>query len=97
MLMVIFLSLSIRRNRGQVAQIVVFAAVGDRLQVFCITAVSDADTGDSPLLCHIHSLLFFHNGIIGKLVPGDPAALFDKPYDLLCVRICLRDLIQGLL
>ena len=60
------LSLGIRRNRGQIAEVVVFAAVGDGFEVFGISPVGDADTGDSPLLCHIYCLLFLNNGIIGK-------------------------------
>ncbi len=54
------------------AQIVIFAAIGDGLQVFRVPAVGDADTGDLALLCHIYCLLFFYNGIVGKLIPGDP-------------------------
>ena len=40
---------------------------------------------------------FFHNGIVGKLIPSDLAAFVDKTDDPLCVGICLRNLIQGLL
>ena len=91
------LSLGIRRNRGKIAEVVVFAAVGDGLQIFGIAPVGDADTGDLALLCHIYCLLFLDDGIIGKLIPGDPAVLFDKSDDSFCVGICLRNLIQGLL
>ena len=87
MLSVKLLSLGIRRNRGEIAEIVVFTAVGDGFEVFGISAVGDADTGDLALFCHIHSLLFFHNGVVGKLIPGDPATLFHKPDDALCVGI----------
>ena len=87
-------SLGSGRNGGQIAQIVVLAAVGDGFEVFGIATVGDADTGDLALLCHIYRLLFFYNGIVGKLIPSDPAALFHKSDDSLCVGICLRDLIQ---
>ena len=96
MLTVKLLSLSIRRNGGQVAEVVIFTAVGDGLQVFRISPVGDADTGDLSLFGHIHSLLFFHNGIVRKLIPGDPAGLFYKTDDPFCVGIRLRNLIQGL-
>ena len=86
--------LGLGRNRGQVAEVVVFTAIRDGFQVFSISPVGDTDIGDLALLCHIHSLLFFHNGIVRKLIPGDSAALFDKPHDSLCVGISLRDLIQ---
>ena len=97
MLTVKMLGLDFGRNRGQVAEVVVFAAIGDGLQIFGITAVSDADTGDLSLFCHIYCLLFFYNGIVRKLIPGDSATLFYKTNDPLCVGICLRNLIQGLL
>ena len=42
--------LGLRRNRGEIAEIVVFNPIGDGFQVFCITPVSDPDTGDLPLL-----------------------------------------------
>ena len=71
------LYLSIGRNRGQVAQVIVFTPIGDGFEVFGISPVGDADTGDLALRCHIHSLLLFYNGIIGKLIPGDPAAFFN--------------------
>ena len=97
MLKVILLSLGISRNGWQVSQIVVFTAVGDGFEVFLISTVGDADTGDLALFCHIHSLLFFYNGIIGKLISDDSAALFHKPDDPLCVGSGMRNLIQGLL
>ena len=83
MLKVILLCLGFERNRGEVAEVIIFAAVGDGFEILCISPVGDADTGDLPLLCHIYCRLFFYNGIIGKLIPGDPAALFDKTNDLL--------------
>ena len=91
------LSLGIRRNRGQVAEVVIFAAIGDGFQVFGISTVGDTDTGNLALLCHIYCLLFFNDRIVGKLISGDSAALFYKTDDPLCVGICLRNLIQGLL
>ena len=97
MLSVKVLPLRIRRYRGQVAKVIVFTAVGDGFQIFRVSPVGDADTGDLTLLCHIHSLLFRHNRIIGKLISGDPAAFFYKSDDPLCVGICLRNLIQCLL
>ncbi len=69
------LSLGIRRNRGQVAEVVIFTAVGDGLQVFRISPVGDADTGDQTLLSHIYCLLFLYNGIVRKLIPDDSAVL----------------------
>ena len=75
--MVIFLSLGIRRNGWQIAEVIIFAAVGDGFEILCISPVGDADTGDLALFCHVYCLLFLYNGIIGKLIPGDPAALFD--------------------
>ena len=86
----------LRRNRGQVTEVVIFAAIGDRFQVFGVTPVGDADTGDLALFCHIHSLLLFHNRIVRKLIPGDSAALFYKSDDSLRIGICLWDLIQYL-
>ena len=59
------------RYRWEIAQVVVFAAVGDGAEIFRIFPVGDAYAGNLSLLCHIHCLLFFHNGIIGKLIPGD--------------------------
>ena len=61
----------IGRNRGEVAEVVIFAAVGDGFQVFRISTVGDADTGDLSLFCHVYCLLFLNNGVIGKLIPGD--------------------------
>ena len=95
--MVIFLSLGFWRDRGEVTEVIVFAAVWYGFEVFGIPAVGDADTGYLALLCHIYCLLFLYNGIIGKLIPGDSAAFFDKTDDVLCVGIGLRNLIQGLL
>ena len=95
MLKVILLSLGISRNGWQVSQIVVFTAVGDGFQVFGISTVGDTATGDLALFRHIHCLLFFHNGIVRKLIPGDSAAFFDKTDDPLCIGIRLRNLIQG--
>ena len=96
MLSVKLLSLCFGRNRGQVAEVVIFTAVGDELQVFRISTVGDADTGDLALFCHIHSLLFLNDGIVGKLIPGDPAAFFHKSDDPLGIGICMGNLIQGL-
>ena len=97
MLPAIILALRFRRNRGQIAEVVVFAAVGDGFEIFGISTVGDADTGDLALLCHVYRLLFFYNGIIGKLISDDSAALFHKPDDPLCVGSGMRNLIQGLL
>ena len=91
------LSLGIRRNRGQIAEVVVFAAVGDGFEVFGISTVGDAHTGDLAMLCHIHRLLLCNDRVIGKLIAGDPAALFQKPDDPFGVGACLGNLIQGLL
>ena len=87
MLKVILLSLGIGRNGWQVSQIVVFVSVRDGFQVFRISAVGDADTGDLSMLCHVYCLLFFYNGIVGKLIPGDSAALFHKTDAPLCVNL----------
>jgi hypothetical protein len=35
--------------------------------------MDDANTGDLTLFCHVYCLLFFYNGIVRKLIPGDPA------------------------
>ena len=91
------LSLGFGSNSGEVAEVVVFSAIGDGFQIFGITTVGDADNGDLALLCHIYRLLFFYNGIIGKLIPSNSAALFHKTDNTLCVGICLRNPIQGLL
>ena len=66
----------------------------DGFQVFGITPVGDADAGDLPLFCHVHSLLLLHNGIVGKLIACDPAALFHQTDDALRIRSSLGDLIQ---
>ena len=75
------------RYGGQVAQVIVFTAIGDGFEVFCISPVGDAHTADLALFCHIHSLLFFYNGIVGKLISGDSAALFYESNDSLCIGI----------
>lgn len=85
---------SFGRSGGDVTQIIVFAAIGNGFQVFAISSVSDANTGDLALLCHIYCLLFLYNGIVGKLIPGDSSTLFDKPDNPLCIGISLRDLVQ---
>ena len=85
------------RNRGQTAQIIIFAAVGDGFEVFRFATVGDADACNLALLGHVHGLLFFDDGIVGKLVAGDPAALLDQADDALCVGVCLGDLVEGLL
>ena len=46
---------------------------------------------------HVHGLLFFDDGIVGKLIAGDPAALLDEADDALGVGVCLGDLVEGLL
>ncbi len=93
LLTVKLLSLGTRRNRGEVAEVVVFTTIRDGFQVFGVPTVSDADTGDLPLLCHIYCLLFCYDGIVRKLIPGDSSTLFHKTNDSLCVGTCLRDLI----
>ena len=95
--MVLLLSLGFRRNRGEVTEVVILAAVGDGFEVFGITPVGDADTGDLPLFCHTYCLLFFNNGIVRKLIPGDSAACLYESDDPFCVGIGARNLIQGLL
>ena len=97
MLSVKRLSLGFGGNGGEVTEIVVFAAVGDGFEVFRITTVGNADTGNLPLFCHVDCLLFLYNRIVGKLIPGDPAALLHKTDDPLCVGIGARNLIQCLL
>ena len=94
MLKVELLCLAFGRNRGQVAEVVVFAAVGDGFEVFSIPAMGDADTGDVTLFCHIYSPLFFNKRIVGKLISGDSAAFFYQADDPLGIGICLRELIQ---
>ena len=76
MLTVKLLGLGFGRDRGQVSEVIVFTAVGDGFEIFGVPTVSDTDTGDLSLFCHIYCLLFFHNGIVRKLIPGDSAALF---------------------
>lgn len=76
----------IREIRGQVAQVVVFAAIGDGFEVFRISPVGDAHTSNLALFCH--SLLFFYNAIIRKLIAGNSAALFHEADDSLCTGIC---------
>ena len=85
------------RNRGEVTKVVVFTSIGDGLEVFHISPVGDANAGDLTLFGHVHCLLFFYNGIVGKLIPGDSAALFHKTDNPFCIRLRLRNLIQGLL
>ena len=88
------LGLGFGRNGRKVTEVIIFTSVGDGFEVFGISTVGDADTGDLTLLGHIYSLLFFYNRIIRKLIPGDPAALFYKTDDPFCISICLRNLIQ---
>ena len=97
MLSVKLLCLGFRGNRWKVTKIVIFAAVGDGFEIFGVPTVGDADTGNLALLCHIYSLLFLYNRVIGKLIPGDSAAYLYKTDDPLCISICLRNLIQSLL
>ena len=78
--------LGMGRNRWQVTQVVTLATFRNGFEVFSIATGGNADTGDLALLRHIHSLLFFYNGIIGKLIPGDSATLFDKPNDCLALE-----------
>ena len=91
------LSSVLRRNRGQAAQIIVLVAVGDGFEVFRFASVGDADAGDLALFGHVHGLLFFDDGIVGKLIAGDPAALLDQGDDAFGVGVCLGDLVEGLL
>lgn len=91
------LSSVLRRNRGQAAQIIVLVAVGDGFEVFRFASVGDADSCDLALPAHVHGLLFFHDGIVGKLIAGDPAALLDEADDALCVGVGPGDLVEGLL
>ena len=83
----------IREIRRQVAQVIVVAAIGDGFEVFCISPVGDTHTSDLALFCHSHSLLFFYNGIIRKLIPGNSATLFHEADDSLGIGICVRDLV----
>ena len=97
MLTVKMLGLGFGRNGRQVTEVIIFTSVGDGFEVFGISVVGDANTCDLTLLCHIYRLLFLNDGVVGKLIPGDPAAFFYKTDDPLGVGIRLRDLIQGLL
>ena len=81
------LGLGFGRNRGQVAEVIVFAAVGDGFQIFRVALMGDAHTSNLTLFCHVYSLLLFHNGIVGKLILGNPAAFLHKTDDALCVGI----------
>ena len=63
-------------KRRQIAQIVIFTAVGNGFKIFCVTSVGDAYAGDLPLFGHIDCLLLFYNGVVRELVPGDLAAFF---------------------
>ena len=71
------LSLGFGSNSGEVAEVVVFSAIGDGFQIFGITTVGDADTRDLPLLCHGNGFGFRNKGFVGQLIPRDPAAFFD--------------------
>ena len=66
MLPVKLLSLGDRRNRGKVAEVVVFTAIGDGFQVFRIPAVSDADACDLSLLRHGNGFRFGNEGFTGQ-------------------------------
>ena len=57
-------ALKLRRYGGEVAEVVVFAAVGDGFEVFRIPTVGDTNPGNLTLLRHIDCLLFFYNGIV---------------------------------
>jgi hypothetical protein len=80
------------RYGGQVAQVIVFTAIGDGFEVFRISPVGDAHTSNLALFCH--SLLFFYNAIIRKLIAGNSAALFHEADDSLGIGICARNLVQ---
>ena len=90
------LSLGIRRYRGEVAKVIVLAAIWDRLEIFCISAMGDANTGDPDLLCHVYRLLLFHNRVVRKPISGDSSTLLHKTDDAFCGGLCLGDLIQCL-
>ena len=94
MLPVKLLSLGDRRNRGKVAEVVVFTAIGDGFQVFGITPVGNAHARDLPLLCHGNGFGFRNKGFVGQLIPRDPAAFLHKPYDAFRIGAGLGDLIQ---
>ena len=91
------LCLGFRGNRREIPQIVIFAPVGDGFQVFDVSPMGDAHTGNLTLFCHIYCLLLFYKGIVGKLIPCNPAAFLHKPDDAFCVGAGLRNLIQCLL
>ena len=54
MLSVKLLCLGVRRNRGEVTEVVVFASIGDGFEVFGIATMGDANTGDMSLFGHIY-------------------------------------------
>ena len=83
--------------RGQVAQIVVFTTIGDGFQIFGISPMGNAHTGDLPLPCHVYGLLLFYDRIVRQLIAGDPAAIFHQPYDALGVCLGLGNLIKRVL
>ena len=87
------LHLLLRGNRGQISQIVVFAAVGDGFQIFRVAPMGDAHARDLFLFGHVYSLLLLHNGAVGELIPDDSAAFLHKPDDALCVSTGLRNVI----
>ena len=93
MLTVKILGLGFGRNGRKVTEVIIFTSVGDGFEVFGISTVGDADTGDSPLFCHIYCLLFLYNGIVRKLIAGDSAAFLYESDDPLCVGIGARNLI----
>ena len=84
------------RNRGEIPEIVILAAVRDGFEVFRIPTVGNANTCDLPLFSHTDCLLFFNNGVVRKLIACDPAAFFDQTDDPFCVGVWLGDLIQCL-
>jgi len=83
----------LRRYRGQVTQIVVLTAIRNGFEIFCITTMGNANTGDSALLGHIDSLLLRNNGVIRKLITSDSATFFNQTNNSLGIGICLRNLI----
>ena len=91
------LCLGFRGNRGKIAQIVIFAAVGDSFQVFRVSPVGDAYTCDLALLCHGNSLRLGNEGFIRQLVPGDSTAFLHKSYNAFCIGAGLWNLIQCIL
>lgn len=58
------------RNRGEISEVVVFASVGDGFQVFCISAVGDADTCGLSLLCHGNSVRLGNKAFARQLAVG---------------------------